>query len=114
MRSSLYGAHSRDDRGANGASHAEEEILRENEALLDVLAGTVGRMKASAGNLRDEAAAQNKLLRTVSGAFDRASSGVYRSARRIEGVMQRYGCRHVLLIGASLFLVVLFLCYMFR
>ncbi|ORC91867.1 putative Qc-SNARE protein [Trypanosoma theileri] len=110
MRSSLYNTYNpekRDEEGNNvNNSHFEDEIIRENEAILSALGNTVSRMKASAGVLRNEAGDHNRLLDTLSGAFSRASGGVGRSVQRIEGVMNRYGWRHTLLIGLMVFMTI--------
>ncbi|KAH9586554.1 hypothetical protein LSM04_009269 [Trypanosoma melophagium] len=118
MRSSLYHTHNPEKRDAEennvNNSHYEDEILRENEAILSALGKTVSRMKASAGVLHNEAEDHNRLLDTLSGAFSRASGGVSRSVQRIEGAMNRYGWRHTLLIGLMVFMTVYGLYHILR
>ncbi|CCW70838.1 unnamed protein product [Phytomonas sp. Hart1] len=115
MRSNLYGSKVKespregDPRGSNKL-HVEEQLQRENEALLDALRHGVRRMGAMAGALNAEVGAQNRLLSGLGGGFVRARTGVGTSITNLRGVMGRHGYRQIvyIVLGTLFSLYVLF------
>lgn len=112
MRSTVFGGQrlekQSDDLSAEKRAQFEEDLVKENEALLNALGNTAAKVKTSADTLRQEVEEQNQMLSFVGSAFSRASSGVNRSVGRIGEVVQRYGFRHTLLIGVVVFFVFIF------
>ncbi|KAK7200447.1 Qc-SNARE protein [Novymonas esmeraldas] len=115
MQSSLYG-NSRAARApaatANRYEHMEEEMHRENEAMLHALGNSVSHMKTMAGQLNREAEEQNELLTSLDTAFQTARSGVHSAVGSVKSVMGRYGWRHTVIFGCVGF-VLIYLIYTF-
>lgn len=119
MRSNLYGnrqarssaaADSVDAKAArHNAAEMEEQLQRENEALLNALGNSVSSMKSMAGNLHRDAGEQNTMLKELREAFTSARSGVGSATAGLQNVMSRYGWRHTALFGLALFLMLYFL-----
>ncbi|CCW63470.1 unnamed protein product [Phytomonas sp. EM1] len=110
MRSNLYGSklrenpHDTDTRGSTKL-HMEEQMHRENEAMLDALSHSVRHMNSMAGTLNTEVQEQNRLLSSLSGTFVTARAGVGTSITNLRGVMGRYGYRHIMYVIIGVFLV---------
>jgi blocked early in transport 1 len=108
MQSSLYGSAKAVRASPTGPSryeHMEEEIHRENEAMLQALGNSVSHMKAMAGHLNREAEEQNQLLQSLDKAFQTARGGVHTAVSSVKNVMGRYGWKHTALFGAVGFAV---------
>lgn len=93
-----------------GNEEMEEQLHRENEAMLSALSSSVLQMKSVAGNLNREAESQNKLLNSLREAFSGARMGVGNSIRGVGEAMGRHGLKHTLVCGTGLF-IVLYLVY---
>ncbi|CAJ1026195.1 Qc-SNARE protein, putative [Leishmania guyanensis] len=112
MQSSLYG-NSRVTKASSSASnryeHMEEEIHRENEAMLQALSSSVKHMKAVAGHLNREAEEQNELLKSLDKAFQTARGGVHSAVNSVKSIMGRYGWRYTAVFGFMGFLLLYFI-----
>ncbi|KPA79393.1 hypothetical protein ABB37_05243 [Leptomonas pyrrhocoris] len=114
MQSSLYGnarAAKASPTGPNRYEHMEEEMHRENEAMLHALGNSVSQMKTMAGHLNREAEEQNELLKTLDKAFQTARGGVHTAVSSVKNVMDRYGWKHTLAFGVVGFFVIYVLYY---
>lgn len=113
MQSSLY-SNAKPARappaGANRYEHMEEEMHRENEAMLNALGSSVAQMKTMAGHLNKEAEEQNELLNSLDKAFQTARGGVHTAVTSVKSVMSRYGWKHTAAFGFAGF-VVLYILY---
>lgn len=87
----------------------EDELRRENEALLNSLSDSVIRMKSVAGGLGREVNEQNQVIRALSQAFSSAQGGVGSSITHLRNVVDRYGWRATIYFS----LMVLFILYIF-
>lgn len=112
MRSNLYGnaqrpsADTAETKAARGTTlEMEEQLQRENEAMLSALGNSVATMKGMASNLHRSAEEQNQLLKGISDAFTTARSGVGSATAGLQGVMSRYGWKHTAMFGCTAFLV---------
>lgn len=118
MRSSLYNVPGKSNgREAGGREtggpqqyEMEEQLRRENEAMLSALGDSVARMKSVAGGLQTEARDQNDFLKSIQNAFTSATTGVNTSISGLQNVMGRYGWKHTVAFGFVLF-VVLYVLY---
>lgn len=109
MQSSLYGnskAARAPATAPNRYEHMEEEMHRENEAMLQALGNSVSQMKTMAGHLNREAEEQNELLKTLDKAFLTARGGVHTAVTSVKNVMSRYGWKHTLAFGVVGFVVI--------
>ncbi|GET89100.1 hypothetical protein, conserved [Leishmania tarentolae] len=111
MQSSLY-ANSKTvkvaTKSTNRYEHMEEEIHRENEAMLRALGSSVAQMKAVAGHLNREAEEQNKLLVSLDKVFQTARGGVSSAVTSVKNVMGRYGWKYIATFGCIGFLLMYF------
>ncbi|KPI89292.1 hypothetical protein ABL78_1625 [Leptomonas seymouri] len=118
MQSSLYGnprAAKASPTAPNRYEHMEQEIHRENEAMLQALGNSVSQMKTMAGHLNREAEEQNELLKTLDRAFQTARGGVHSAVTSVKSVMGRYGWRHTVIFAVvGFFLVYLLYWIVFR
>ncbi|KAG5476872.1 hypothetical protein LSCM1_05204 [Leishmania martiniquensis] len=102
MQSSLYG-NSRSAKASTSAAiryePMEEEIHRENEAMLQALGSSVAHMKTMASQLNREAEEHNELLKSLDRAFQTARGGVHSAVSSVKSVMARYGWKHTAAFG---------------
>ncbi|KAL7701731.1 hypothetical protein N2W54_007206 [Lotmaria passim] len=118
MQSSLYG-NAKMARASPAApnryEHMEEEMLRENEAMLQALGSSASQMKTMAGHLNREAEEQNELLKSLNRAFQTARGGVHGAVTSVKNVMSRYGWKHTVTFGVVGFIVIYVMyCVFFR
>ncbi|CBZ27576.1 conserved hypothetical protein [Leishmania mexicana MHOM/GT/2001/U1103] len=112
MQSSLYGSSKAAKvpmNPTNRYEHMEEEIHRENEAMLRALGSSVTHMKAMAGHLNREAAEQNELLKSLDKVFQTARGGVNSAVSSVKSVMGRYGWKYTAAFGCIGFLLLYFI-----
>jgi hypothetical protein len=98
---------------ANGKD-VEEELQRENDAILEALNSDMARLKAAAHTLRDETAEHNKLLDTVATVFANAKDGVKGTVTKLDATMARFGCKHTFMCAGIGFLVLLVVFWLLR
>lgn len=99
----------------NRYEHMEEEMLRENEAMLQALGSSASQMKTMAGHLNREAEEQNELLKSLNRAFQTARGGVHGAVTSVKNVMSRYGWKHTVTFGVVGFIVIYVMyCVFFR
>ena len=119
-KSSLFAAQRR-SAAANGTAGAaangkdvEEELHKENDAILEALSSDMNRLKAAAHTLRDETADHNKLLDSMATVFTNAKDGVKGTVNKLDATMARFGCKHTFLFAAAGFVVLLILYWLSR
>lgn len=88
----------------------EEQIRKENDALLDSLANNVGRMKSAAAGLGQEVREQNEYLSNLSDVFVKARNGVGISVHQLRGVVSQYGWKCTVYFVLA-FLALLYILY---
>ncbi len=113
-KSSLFAAQRRQAANTAAAATAngkdvEEELQRENDAIIEALNSDMARLKAAAHTLRDETADHNKLLDTMATVFTNAKDGVKGTVNKLDATMARFGCKHTFVFAAVGFVVLLLL-----
>lgn len=111
MQSSLYGNQGRPNGGSarparTNTAEVEDQLHRENEAMLNALGTSVSSMKTMAGSLNQGAQEQNEFLKGIGDVFTTARRGVGSATTGLSGVMNRYGWRHTLGFACVAFLAI--------
>lgn len=92
----------------------EIEAERENDAILNALAGDVDRMKREAGDLKDEVTQHNVMLEAIGKSLTGAVSGVRGTITRLADVMKKNTCKGQMMMALGIFAVFLFVYYLWR
>ncbi len=90
----------------------EATVERENNEIIGALGNDMTRLKQAAAELRDQVKEDNTFLDILAGRFNAAATGVRTQTGRLDSVMKQYGCKHTMMIGGAICLVLVLLYYL--